>query len=215
MYLAKEETAGPLTPDTPAAMFNRIVQDASALTNTSSNPTRRFRLRLRPVERIQFPNLDRRWKLVAPELLDVLRRLATGELDWPLLLFGGAGRGKTLASLCLCDIALSSVYHDAETLANWTMNRPPTEMAEVWSEIARKELVVLDEIGTRSKVTDLPYRMVMDLAETREKAGRVATIYITNINPTDLAALYDDRIASRLMAGTHFELKGKDRRKTP
>ena len=152
--------------------------------------------------------------MVASELVSVLRGLSTGELDWPLLLFGAAGRGKTLAALCLCDIALSSVYHDAETLANWTMTKSPADMADVWGEVARKELAVLDEIGARAKVTDLGYTVVKQFADVREKEGRVATIYITNLDPGELADLYDDRVASRLMAGTHFELKGADRRVT-
>jgi chromosomal replication initiation ATPase DnaA len=37
-------------------------------------------------------------------------------------------------------------------------------------------------------------------------------VYISNATPDEIARLFDDRIASRLVAGTAFEVAGPDRR---
>jgi hypothetical protein len=92
------------------------------------------------------------------------------------------------------------------------MAKSPQEMADVWGEIERKELAVLDDIGCRERVGDLAYRMVKKFADIREFNGKVASIFISNLRPKQLAEVYDDRVASRLLSGTVFELTGVDRR---
>jgi hypothetical protein len=73
-------------------------------------------------------------------------------------------------------------------------------------------LVVLDEIGARQKVTDLHYSAVKEFADVRELDHSGVAIYISNLEPMQLANVYDDRIASRLLCGTWYKLDGKDRR---
>ena len=77
-----------------------------------------------------------------------------------------------------------------------------------------KELAILDELGTRNRVTDIEYSVVKRFADLREQQNARAAIYISNLAPGEIGSnLYDGRIVSRLTCGTWFELKGNDRRR--
>ncbi len=161
-----------------------------------------------------LPNVDRSLRSVEAELLRVLENLAAGRLIWPLLLWGRPGRGKTCAALALADVTATAVYTTADGLASMTINRDGAEVDAEFDHIGTKQLAILDELGTRDKVGDLAYSVVKRFADVREQqAGRVA-IYISNVAPNELSGLYDDRLASRLLCGTVFELTGADRRRT-
>lgn len=79
----------------------------------------------------------------------------------------------------------------------------------IWERIATAPLVVLDEIGCREKVTDAHYEIVKRAIDLRWGKPLVA---ISNIDLAELSPIYDDRIVSRLGAGTIFELNAADRR---
>lgn len=79
----------------------------------------------------------------------------------------------------------------------------------LWTELAESNLVVLDEIGGRERVSDHHYETVKRILDDRE--GR-PLICLSNLDAARLAAIYDDRIVSRLMAGTTVILSGRDRR---
>lgn len=170
----------------------------------------------KPIVRMES-HLRRHFSEIDGKLLEVLRTLVRGEEKWPLLLFGPAGTGKTLASLCLCDVTPQAWYITADDLADRVIRDGGFP-----DFVKSKGLAVLDEIGARGAMTgpraDLHYRCVKDFADTR--AGR-PTIYITNVspvsspdNPSGLITLYDDRIFSRISCGRWFELGGEDRRRT-
>ncbi len=153
--------------------------------------------------------------LVKPDLRDTLRNLATGNLPWPLFLWGPSGGGKTSAALALADFADTACYWTADDLADQVMAGTPGETAETWELIAKKDLAILDEIGERRNIGDLAYRVAKKFADLREtQAGRVA-IYISNVSPAELQSLFDDRIASRLLCGTVHKLEDRDRRVQP
>lgn len=162
-------------------------------------------------------SLERRFDEIDPKLLTVMRELSAGEREWPLLIFGEAGLGKTRAALALCDVCDSAAYYTVESLADSIMasgrqdNTDPFEDCD--SGLAVKEMAVLDEIGERGKPTDLHYQAIKKFADCREFHKHSVAVYITNARPEELADLFDDRIASRLTAGTVFELEGKDRRR--
>lgn len=177
-----------------------------------SRSSRQKALPLRPPERRVVARRARRLAMVDPALLAVLGSLVAGEVPWPLYLFGPAGGGKTSAGLALCDVMETACYHPVDRLCDWTMNEPPAEMQEVWHVVGLKHLAVLDELGARERVGDLHYSVVKRFADEREnRAGGVA-VYIGNVRPEALVDLYDDRVASRVLCGTVFELAGKDRR---
>jgi hypothetical protein len=146
---------------------------------------------------------------VQPALVDVFRKLVSGRAPWPLYLHGAVGGGKTCAALALADFIDTAVYFTAEDLADQQM-RDGID----WEIVRTKGLAMLDELGERERVGDLHYSVVKKFCDAREVyAGRVA-IYIGNLKPSELATLYDDRICSRVLAGTRFELVGDDRRAT-
>lgn len=148
----------------------------------------------------------RRLDLVEPGLLDLLYRLAAGEAKWPLYLHGLPGRGKTRAVLAYCDHVMQSWYCTVDRLADMIIDhRAP------WQRMEEFSLAVLDEIGVRQRVTDLDYQAVQRFADAREKA-LLPVIYVSNLTAAELPAAYDDRIASRLLCGTWYELTGPDRR---
>ena len=92
------------------------------------------------------------------------------------------------------------------------MRETPVEIQGEFQRIAEKDLAVLDELGQRATVGDLHYSAVKKFADARElHAGRVA-VYISNLGPKGFAALYDDRISSRVLCGSRYELKGRNRR---
>ncbi len=151
--------------------------------------------------------------MVDSRLRTTLRELATGEARWPLYLWGTSGAGKTMAALCLVDYVppAGRFYATVGELCDAVMAQ---EAKGNWKQVREAELAILDEIGERRNIGDLDYTTVkrfMDLRESRQ--GRVA-IYISNLSPGDLQKAYDDRIASRALCGTVFELKGSDRRFT-
>lgn len=154
----------------------------------------------------------------------MLRSLILGEEPWPLFVWGAAGRGKTCAALCVLDHSSGwyrSVPELADEVIEVTNGRRKTigvaaeggglvvRPDQFWKELESARLVVLDELGQKLAVTDHHYGVVKRVLDRRE--GR-PTIILSNCSPTQIEKLYDDRIASRCLAGTVIELKGRDRR---
>lgn len=153
-------------------------------------------------------------------LRTTIRRLVCGELPWPLVLIGPAGTGKTCAALCLVDHAHGR-YWTAGDLCGLLIRAQDGRYEwsnggyggkwhpeDVWGWIATAPLVALDEIGTRA-VSDFAYETVKRVIDERE--GKPLVV-ISNADLAALGRLYDDRIVSRLAAGTVVELAGDDRR---
>jgi DNA replication protein DnaC len=88
----------------------------------------------------------------------------------------------------------------------------PIGQAELWDEIARCPLVVLDELGARERVSDWSYDCVKRLLDEREGKPLLA---VSNLDPEALTRVYDDRIASRLTQGAVQFVGGPDRRLDP
>ncbi len=165
-----------------------------------------------------MPEKSRRIDLIPAELRSALRGLVKGELPWPLFLFGPPGTGKTCAGLSLLDYS-GGMYWTPATLSedlilaskgmlHYASGRPIQQKA-LWKEIDERPLVVLDELATRAKVSDWMYDSIKRLIDGREGKPFVA---ISNMDLDQIAQLYDDRIASRLSAGTVFRAAGEDQR---
>lgn len=155
---------------------------------------------------------DRSFSLVDEVLQRAFRDLVLGCSAWPLLLWGPTGTGKTLASRCLTDFSPDAAFFHAKKLADtgWDAD------SFIWHRVRECELLVVDEIGSEcGSINYTAPRVAMErVADLREShAGRVA-IYITNHDPEELADMYGDRTASRMMCGTIFHLDGCDRRFT-
>ena len=162
-----------------------------------------------PPERSILANIPRSPKLVDRRLIETFAGLALGELRWPLLITGEAGAGKTRAALCFADSVHSASYHTSERVADLIMRDGFPDLS---ADIDHPTLVILDEVGERSKASDLAYQAVKRMLDECEKYNRNVLVVISNNSPGELANIYDDRIASRLVAGTVFHLDAKDRR---
>ncbi len=156
-----------------------------------------------------MPNVHRSFAQVDQGLVQLLRRLVTGQARWPLYLHGPAGSGKTLAALCLCDVTIQAVYQTVEQISDVVFQ--PGEW--IWRAAKERELCVLDELGAREKVTDPHYQAVKKFADARELYANRVAVYISNLRPKELVAVYDDRIGSRMLCGELFCLGGVDRRR--
>lgn len=141
---------------------------------------------------------------------------AVVEGRWPMLMLGPVGTGKTCAALCLLDLVGRRRYTTVQVMCDSliTAQRDDAERgpADWWNRWAQATCCVLDELGTRDKVSEFQYECVKKAIDLREGAPLIC---ISNATVKELAALYDDRIASRLAGGTVIHFAGKDRRLSP
>ena len=198
-------------PKTLGEHFDRMVTlHESAGPSTSASTTRRLRLKREPCRRL-LAGLPRQMGKVEPSLIAVLRSLVVGDSPWPLLIYGGVGAGKTLAALSLADFCDTACYSTLDGLCDQVVGGEWHHVAD-WDCISKKELAILDEIGERSKVADLLRTTLKRYLDEREQQAGSTGIYISNCTPKQLANLFDDRIVSRLLAGTVHYIDSPDRR---
>lgn len=160
---------------------------------------------------------------MAPAVLEVFRGLVSARLSWPLFLHGPAGTGKTSAALALLDyVAGEGFFYTANGLADEQIEASKGVLS--WHreglsgtltldmlrrQLGRADLVVVDELATRERVNDWPYQCLLDLLDRRRA---LPLIVMGNHDLSTVERIYDDRIASRLAAGTVLHLQGRDRR---
>ncbi|MGI6417426.1 MAG: AAA family ATPase [Thermoguttaceae bacterium] len=196
-------------------LFNKILSHASAEEKATPAKTPGLRpLALMPRTVRLLPEVPRRWSAVEEQLVNALRPVVTGSAPWPVLLTGAPGSGKTSAGLALCDISRTAIYLTVEELLDAVMGRGRLEQAELWKRIEEKDLVVLDELGCRSTLTDLEYSAVKRVLDIRETLHARCLVAIANVEPDHLVKLYDRRIHSRLTCGLVYQMKQGDRRLT-
>lgn len=170
-----------------------------------------------------MPHTDRSPGLIPEVLRREIRGCVNGDAPWPLVAVGSAGTGKTCAGLCLVDFA-GGEYHTANGLCALLIQSQQGRLdyvfegrggtlwpEKLWQRIAGAALVVLDELGGRDRVSDHHYETVKTLVDIRHGKPLMVS---SNLGLAEIEALYDDRIASRLSAGTVVRLDGKDRRLT-
>ena len=161
-----------------------------------------------------LPEVPRRWSAVEKTLVDALRPVVTGSAPWPVLLTGAPGSGKTSAGLALCDIAKTALYVTVEELLDAVTGRSQLDAATLWDRVEQKDLVVIDELGCRSNVTDLEYSAVKRVLDIRETLHVRCLVAIANVDADHLVDLYDRRIHSRLTCGLVYRMRAGDRRRS-
>ena len=164
-----------------------------------------------------------------PELFRLgLRDCRKGICPWPLTLAGKVGVGKTYAALCFTDhCPLASEFWTLEELCNlltasmnelWYqryytkfLKKQEEKISNLvfWNYIGSIPLLVIDEIGSRQKVTDHRYETLKGVLDRREDRPLIMT---SNLTIKETKQLYDDRIASRIAAGTFVWCGDEDRR---
>ena len=169
-----------------------------------------------------MPHVFRELAEIDPGLRLLLRDLLNGKAPWPLLLHGPVGVGKTCAALCVLDYAGGMYVTVAELTdrTRWAQQGRLFTTGETgcqyeqseggyWCKVKRAAVAVLDEIGTRQQVSAHHSCCVQRF--TDERSG-MPSILLSNLQPDHLAEVYDDRIVSRLCAGSVVKLSARDRR---
>ena len=81
--------------------------------------------------------------------------------------------------------------------------------AELRRQLKQYSSIFLDDLGTMEPTRPM-FNAFFDLLELRKADPRV--IITSNHDPNRIAELFDDRVRSRIMAGTMIYLRGEDRR---
>lgn len=162
-------------------------------------------------------------RITARGLRETIRQCVRGEADWPLLLYGAPGTGKTKA--CECLVAMSGGWmtklstlcrqlNEADRGELWrTLNGVGWKVSrtEMWHDLRTCRLLVIDEIGLREASAHV-YETLKDLLDWRVDREPLPTILISNVTPDKLQGVYDHRIVSRATCGTNLEVVGPDLR---
>ncbi len=161
-----------------------------------------------------------RWDEVSTGVQDAIEKAARGGSCWPLVLIGPAGSGKTCAAVAsvmrwggkfwqlnefcdlLIDAAQDRLYHNSCGVGYKITARA------IWDEWRTAKLAVIDDVGTRTKVSDHQFDTLKRLLDSRELRPTIVT---TNLQIDGIASVFDDRVASRLAGGTVIQFDG-DRR---
>ena len=163
---------------------------------------------------------------IKPDVLAAIRGLKTSR-QWPLLLSGDVGTGKTCAAACLYGgFRKLPMWHRADDLLlSMALGRTAGVQIESMNELGeinRREIpyhtfvarvtgaccLFLDDLGTR-KPTEAMYQALFDVLEYRKGKPLCVT---TNKTVRELATMYDDRIADRFASGTVIKFTGKSLR---
>lgn len=139
---------------------------------------------------------------------------------WPLVLIGDVGSGKTCAALCLLDRCGNRRYRTVAEVCEELIEiqagrrehgQQQDTVVRWWTRWREAGLTVLDELGSRDRVSDFQYETVKRAIDERRDGP---AIFISNLSLDRLEKVYDDRVASRLAAGTVIQFAGADRRIT-
>ena len=189
----------------------------------TSTPTSESALALAPPETVPPCNpveVRRRWGEIHSDVASKIEEVCAAESPWPLVLLGPAGTGKTCAALALLDrvnagrwyatvpqLAADHVTATQDRLFDGLGNMVTTRaLTNRWAE---RRITCLDELGARDRVSDFQYELVKRCIDDRQ--GR-PSVFISNLSLDDLLRVYDDRICSRLAAGTVVRFACPDRR---
>jgi len=178
---------------------------------------------------------------VPQALRDTFRALVSGRAPWPLYLWGPAGTGKTSAALVLLDhcgptppggewsadvrdwlAGFVEVRHlprlkigaDQGRLS-WSRdgNSGNVTWAVLARELRRAPVAVFDEIGVGREASDFRLDTLIEVLNLRADDPVRPFVVTSNLKPSEVKrVVYDDRVASRILAGTVFHLDGPDRR---
>lgn len=173
------------------------------------------------------PSLARDPRLIPKQAAEAFARCRSGADPWPLFLHGDVGTGKTRFGLLVHDFFGGYWCDFSDLLAEFVAMRKG-ELTECNSEIVARDtdcrvserswfdhlgrwrLTIVDDVGRKGDTQAATARDL--LARLLDRREGSPTLIISNLEPRDLVAAYDDRVASRLVAGTVVGLVGRDRR---
>jgi len=120
-----------------------------------------------------------------------------------LFLYGQSGRGKSFMGNAIAARAIQrgvdslrlTAYRMTEEVMNgFSANDSPLP------RFTRVPLLVLDDLGTEPMIPNVTAETLFAIADQRN-ASRLATVYISNLNDSELAERYGERTVSRMLDG--------------
>jgi len=136
-------------------------------------------------------------------------RAVQREAAWPLYIYGNPGSGKTcIAALIYEAFTRRPMWSRADDFLLEYVDRGEGRRA-LQSKVDGTPCLFLDDLGVRPPTPPM-LQAIFDVLEMRK--GRPVVI-VSNHDLRKLSELYDERIVSRLSAGTVLEIRGADRRK--
>ncbi len=118
-----------------------------------------------------------------------------------LYLCGQAGRGKSFMGNAIAaraiergieTLRLTSYRMNEEVMNGFSANTSPLP------RFTQVPLLVLDDLGTEAMIPNVTSETLFSIADQRN-SSRLATVYISNLSDSELAELYGDRTASRIL----------------
>ena len=149
--------------------------------------------------------------------------VAASNGDWPIYLWGDAGRGKSCAAAAafaswskpaiwlgfsqLCD---DLNKFNTSQIVTFYSGATPVDLSKsgYWQRLKNTGLVVVDEIGTKDS-SGHRFDTVLQLLELRKKRPLILT---GNLSPEKISDTYDERVLSRIYEGTVIQFVGQDHR---
>jgi chromosomal replication initiation ATPase DnaA len=138
-----------------------------------------------------------------------LNNLPHDKSEWPLYIYGRPGTGKTcLAALTYAGYKRQPLWRRADELLIEIGTSRTDGYGSLKAKLEGSPCVFLDDLGVRPP-TEAMTQALFDLMELR---ARRPLVIVSNHTPDALAKIYDERIVSRITAGTTLEIVGQDRR---
>ncbi len=165
------------------------------------------------------------WSEVSDSLKDAILDAIT-EDKYPLVLFGDPGLGKSCAMAILyAKYKLSAKWYDCgellRSVASCRMSKTGSILRTlpeggsvveyertILDKLEAQELVCLDDVGVRTPSDS--QRAIFENIMDRRKNRR--TILTTNLEPSQIADVFDMRLVSRVYCGSPIKVTGQDRR---
>lgn len=128
---------------------------------------------------------------------------------WPLYIHGNPGSGKTcIAALAYEMCGRRPMWSRADDFLLEYVDRGEGRKA-LQAKVKGTPCLFLDDLGVRPPTPPM-LQAIFDVLELRK--GRPVVI-VSNHDLRKLSEIYDERIVSRLSAGTVLEIRGQDRRR--
>ena len=143
------------------------------------------------------------------EQVQQMLRAVQREAAWPLYIYGNPGSGKTcIAALIYEAFTRRPMWSRADNFLLEYVDRGDGRKA-LQAKVEGTPCLFLDDLGVRPPTPPM-LQAIFDVLEMRK--GRPVVI-VSNHDLRKLSEIYDERIVSRLSAGTVLEIRGADRRR--
>lgn len=196
--------------------FGKAEQLAAVLDRIKAKLTRREQAAVSEATAAQHVRLPEgyehaTWDRVnQPDRIQAAVKTVWQERRFPLYIHGPTGTGKScLAALVFSMLHQMPMWRRADEFLIDIATKRNDGWPALKEKIRHSPCLFLDDLGLRPP-TESMFHALFDVMELR--ANRPLVI-CSNKTLSQLAALYDDRIISRLSAGTQLLIDGEDRRK--